>query len=143
MHKFIVLALFAATLTAVAQSPTKATVYLYRLSGYEAGHVGADVFCDKTPILKLRNGRVVAIQLDPGTHVITSTFHGNGVILDAKAGDTYFVRVDLKLAGISGSVKFTATEMLPDQGKFETKQLKPVEQKDLKTDSAPVQSAAN
>src|SRR5258708_15985753 len=73
------------------------------------------------------NGRYFEVRIDPGKH----TFHSNdpqaGVALDLKAGQSYFIRVEIATGMMKGHGRLIL--MSPEQGGYELKssKLKPLD----------------
>jgi hypothetical protein len=124
--------------TAFGQTPTdaadstKATVYIYRAKNGFGGPYKPSIFDNKREILRMRNGYFYAMTINPGAHIITSTMPGNGVSLEVKAGQIYYVSVEMAVPSAFSSYKGKVTLAAPEQGKFEVSQLKAVDPGDLK-----------
>jgi Protein of unknown function (DUF2846) len=118
--------------TPVARDASKATVYFYRLRDNYGALLKPSVFCDKAQVARMRNGRFVSTTFPAGPHTITSTFTGNGMVLDLKPGETYYVRLEMVHATLIHNARGEVTAVMPEQGKFEVSQLKPAEPDDLK-----------
>ena len=111
------------------------TVYFYRLRESYGAFLKPSVFADKAQVARMRNGRFLLTTLEPGSHTITSTFTGNGLIVEMKPGETYYFRVELTRPTMLHNARGEVTLVTPEQGKFEVAQLKPAEAEDLKVDS--------
>lgn len=138
MRKLAAVALFFAA-SLVAQdttNPSNATVYFYRLREFYGAALKPSIYCDKVQVLRMRNGRYASITVTPGEHTITSNFPGSGVVLDAKAGETYYIQLEMSKPGMIHGGRGQVIEVEPGQGKFEVSQLKPAEPSDLKGDAA-------
>jgi hypothetical protein len=72
---------------------------------------------DDIDVAHLHNGDAVQVTLSPGAHKVYSNDQSTGVELDAKAGQTYFVRVDIKPGAWKGHGQITLID--PQEGKFE------------------------
>jgi hypothetical protein len=123
----------------VAQSPTKATVYVYRLSNYDSSFHKPSVFCDGVEIARMRNGRYFELLLTPGVHKVGSNLPDNEQTIDAKAGETYFVRVEMAPLpkGSHKAVSMGAgkvTLVAAEQGLKDASQLNPAKREDLTKD---------
>jgi hypothetical protein len=68
------------------------------------------------------------------THTITSTFAGNGTVVDMKAGEAYYVRLGMTRPALFHGARGEVTQVEPGQGKFEVAQLKPAEPEDTKAE---------
>jgi hypothetical protein len=121
---------------AAAVPAATANVYFYRLRAAYGSVLRPSIFCDGVQVVRMRNGRFTSASFPIGTHNITSNFPGNGMALDMKAGETYYVRLAVMPASLFHGGKGAVTPVDPSQGKFEVAQLKPVEPEDLKPDTA-------
>lgn len=127
---------------APSDPPSKtATIYVYRFRDAYAMLLKPSVFCDGKQLLRMRNGRFGKFEIPAGSHNLTSTYEGNGVSLDAKAGETYYLRVEMSKPAMFHNSRGQVSQVLEGQGKFEVGQLKPADPEDLKAD--PVSEAKN
>jgi hypothetical protein len=116
----------------------KATVYFYRLrDGYGALRKPS-IFCDNVQVVRMRNGRFVSTTFSAGEHTITSTFPGNGLTLDLKPGESYYIRLAITNATMMHGGRGSVTAVMQGQGKFEVSQLQPAEPEDLKIEEPSV-----
>ena len=74
---------------------SKATVYVYRYKQFVGSALAPSVWCDETELARMENGRYFTVTLDPGKHNFRSNDKQSGIELDAKAGQEYFVRVEI------------------------------------------------
>lgn len=121
----------------VDKTDTKATVYVYRYKQFTGSALAPSVYCDEAQLAKMENGRYFTIRIDPGKHVFHSNDKQAGVELDLKAGEQYFIRVEI----VAGMMKGHGRMILvaPEQGKYElaSSKLKPLDA-DKVVDSARV-----
>ncbi len=110
---------------------SQATVIIYRASGVVGGLYKPSVFDENGEILKMRNGRFVALTVKPGSHTFTSTMAGNKVTIDAKAGETYYLVFTLATYSQYGTFKGQVTQVEAGQAKTEVAKLKPVDAGDM------------
>src|SRR3979411_1779178 len=94
-------------LAAIAQEPaadsqkttdaktSKATVYVYRYKQFVGGALSPSVYCDETELARMENGRYFTVKLDAGKHNFRSNDKQSGIELDVKAGQEYFLRVEI------------------------------------------------
>ena len=82
----------------------------------------------------LLNGDAVQVTVNPGSHKLHSNDKSTGIELDAKAGQTYFVRVDIKTGGWKGHGQVTLID--PQEGKYEFSKQKLSETRDLTSNAA-------
>lgn len=140
MRKLTILALavcFFAGLAASAQEPaagsqatdaksSKATVYVYRYKQFVGSALSPSVWCDETELARMENGRYFTVTLDPGKHNFRSNDKQSGIELDAKAGQEYFVRVEIASGMMKGHGRLIL--VAPEQGGYELKsKLKPLD----------------
>lgn len=111
-------------------SDAKATLYVYRPRRYAGSALKPSVYSDDTELARLENGRFFVAKLAPGSHTIRSNDKASGVALDMKAGTNYYVRIDIEAGAWKGHGKLTL--VLPEQGQYEVKQVKPSSDSDIK-----------
>ncbi len=132
----LVLLLFSSF--AVAQQPTnngsipdgqasQAVVHFYRYKQFVGSALAPSVFCDGTQLARMENGRYFTAKVAPGKHTFTSNDQQSGIELDAKAGEEYFVRVELAAGMMKGHGRLIL--MSREQGSYEMKsdKLKPLD----------------
>jgi hypothetical protein len=107
--------------------PSKATVYIYRYKQFVGSALAPSVWCDKTELARMENGRYFTVKLDPGRHNFSSNDKQSGIELDMKAGEQYFVRVEIATGFAKGHGRLVL--MSPEQGSYELKssKLKPLD----------------
>jgi Protein of unknown function (DUF2846) len=106
----------------------KATLYVYWL------HAGRNlnkpsVYIDEKELARMRSGHFLGVNLDPGQHVVRSTEKAAAVTLDAKPGETYYIR--LSFAETQFKVKVETTLVPAEQGWSELAKTKPSEPGDI------------
>ena len=141
MRKLTILALAVCFfgLAASAQEPaaasqttdakaSKATVYVYRYKQFVGSALSPSVWCDETELARMENGRYFTVTLDPGKHTFHSNDPQSGVVLDLKAGQPYFIRVEIATGLMKGHGRLTLVSA--EQGTYELKssKLKPLDQ---------------
>jgi hypothetical protein len=126
-------------LSAIAQQPTadspktidakpsQASVYVYRYKQFVGSALAPSVFCDETELARMENGRYFTVKLDPGKHTFRSNDKQSGTELDVKAGQEYFLRVEIATGFAKGHGRLIL--MSPEQGGYELKssKLKPLD----------------
>src|SRR5882762_7938990 len=126
-------------LAVIAQEPTsdsqkttaakssKATVYVYRYKQFVGGALSPSVYCDETELARMENGRYFTVRVDPGKHNFRSNDKQPGTELDVKAGQEYFLRVEIATGFMKGHGRLVL--MSPEQGGYELKssKLKPLD----------------
>jgi hypothetical protein len=108
--------------------PAKATVYVYRYKQFVGSALAPSVFCDEVQLARMENGRYFAANIDPGKHTLRSNDQQSGLELEAKAGQEYFVRVEIAAGMMKGHGRLIL--MSPEQGRYElqSKKLKPLDE---------------
>jgi len=138
--RILSLAILLSSLLAFAQEPTttapqtaeakpaKATVYVYRYKQFVGSALAPSVYCDETQLARMENGRYFAAKIDPGKHTFRSNDPQSGLELEAKAGQEYFVRVEIAAGVMKGHGRLIL--MSPEQGSYElkSKKLKPLDE---------------
>src|ERR1700757_2575745 len=80
---------------ATTQDSAKATVYIYRYKQFVGAALAPSVYCDDVQLARMDNGRYFTATIDPGKHTFRSNDPQSGIALDAKAGEQYFIRVEI------------------------------------------------
>jgi len=113
--------------TTEAKSSSKATVYVYRYKQFVGGALSPSVYCDETELARMENGRYFTVKVDPGKHNFRSNDKQSGTELDMKAGQDYFLRVEIAPGAMKGHGRLVL--MSPEQGGYELKssKLKPLD----------------
>jgi hypothetical protein len=107
--------------------PSKATVYIYRYKEFVGSALEPSVYCDDVRLARMDNGRYFAVSIDPGKHAFHSNDKQSGVELDLKAGEQYFIRVEIAAGFMKGRGRLVL--MSPQQASYELKStnLKPLD----------------
>ena len=107
--------------------PSKATAYVYRYKQFVGSALAPSVYCDETELARMENGRYFTVKLEPGKHTFRSNDKQSGMELDMKAGQEYFLRVELVAGAMKGHGRLIL--MAPEQGGYELKspKLKPLD----------------
>ena len=109
-----------------------AHVYVYSYRHVKTlGRVAPTVFVDGKALAKLDGTRFFIVRLDPGIHA----FHlkdkkRGGIEMDLRSGEVYYIRMDMRegaTVGASGLVL-----MSRENGEFDLRQMKPVDEDDIK-----------
>lgn len=100
-----------------APAPAEATVCFYRTSSIVGAAIHPSLFIDDANVGSLGRNQKFTYTVSPGKHRIHSTAKDSGIDLDAKAGETYYVRLNLKMAFLRGSG--TVTLVNSQQGESE------------------------
>ncbi len=103
---------------------SKATVYFYRYKQFIGSRAKPSVYCDETQLAKIENGRYFAVKLDAGKHTFRANDKQSGVELDVKAGQAYYIRVEIIDSFLKQYGRLVL--MAPEQGAYEIKRLKPL-----------------
>jgi hypothetical protein len=102
----------------VEQAP--ATIYFYRPRRFQGSALKPSVFVDDARGGQLHNGDSIKVSVPPGNHRIYSTDKSTGIELNAKPGQTYYVRVDIQVGFWKGHGGVTLVD--PQEGKYEAGQ---------------------
>jgi len=108
----------------------KVTLYVYRQRRYAGSALKPSVYADDIELARMENGRFFVVTLAPGKHVIRSNDKGSGVDLEMKAGQDYYIRIDIETGYWKGHGRLTL--VLPEQGSYELKQTKLLDDGDIK-----------
>ena len=112
---------------AVETTSAKAIVHIYRYKQFVGSALAPSIYCDGTPLARMENGRYFSAKLDPGKHTLTSNDKQSGIDLDLKAGEEYFVRVEIATGFAKGHGRLILVPK--EQGGYELKsdKLKPLD----------------
>lgn len=113
--------------TPKAQDSSKATVYVYRYKQFVGSALAPSVFCDDVQLARMENGRYFTVTVDPGKHIFRSNDEQSGIVLQAVAGQQYFIRVDIAAGFMKGHGRLTMMDI--QQGTYEltSDKLKPLD----------------
>ena len=105
----------------------KAMVYVYRYKQFVGSALAPAVYCDEVQLARMENGRYFTAKIEPGKHVFHSNDKQSGVELDLKAGQEYFIRVEIAAGLMKGHGRLVL--MSSEQGKYElsSSKLKPID----------------
>ncbi len=126
-----VLALAQENSTSAAKSQdtaqSKATVYVYRYKQFVGGALAPSVYCDDTQLARMDNGRYFMVTIDPAKHTFRSNDPQSGILLDAKPGEQYFIRVEIATGFMKGHGRLVL--MSREQASYElvSTKLKPLD----------------
>ncbi len=107
--------------TPAAPASEQATIYFYRPKRFEGYGLKPSVFVDETKAGAMHNGSSVKVSVTPGSHRIYSTDKSTGLDLNAKPGETYYVRIDIQTGFWKGHGGVTLVD--PQEGKYEVGEL--------------------
>lgn len=139
LRRFLFLALCLANVFASAQeqpqavtaqaasTTSKAIVYVYRYKQFVGSALGPSVYYDEVQLARMDNGRYFMVKADPGKHTFRSNDKQSGVDLDLKAGQEYFIRVEIAAGFMKGHGRLILTSA--EQGRYEVQssKLKPLD----------------
>jgi len=110
-----------------AAKASKATVYVYRYKQFVGSALEPSVYCDDVQLARMSNGRYFTIKVDAGRHTFYSNDKQSGIELDAKAGQEYFIRLEIATGFMKGHGRLIL--MAPEQAGYELKsdKLKPLD----------------
>jgi Protein of unknown function (DUF2846) len=107
--------------TSAAPASEQATIYFYRPRRYEGYGLKPSVYIDETKAGSMHNGSSFKVSVPPGDHRIYSNDKSTGLDLNAKPGETYYVRIDIQTGFWKGHGGVTLVD--PQQGKYEVSQV--------------------
>ena len=111
--------------TATAQS--KASVYVYRYQQFLGSALGPSVYCDEVQLARMDNGRYFTVKIDPGKHTFRSNDAQSGVELDVKAGQDYFIRVEIATGFMKEHGRLILTSAEQGRSELKSSMLKPLD----------------
>jgi hypothetical protein len=97
----------------------KSTVYVYRYRQFVGSALAPSVFCDEIELARAENGRYFTVRLDPGKHSFRSNDKQSGTELDLKAGQEYYLRVEIAAGVMKGHGRLVVVS--PEQGGYEVR----------------------
>jgi hypothetical protein len=110
----------------------KSLVYVYSYKHIKTlGRVAPPVYLDGKVLANLDGVRFFIVQLEPGNH----TFHlkdkkRGGIEMEFKAGEIYYIRMDMREGTTVGPAGLAI--MPRENGEFDIKQMKPIDEGDIK-----------
>jgi hypothetical protein len=109
-----------------APNPTgnTARVNVYRYKQYMGKGIRPSIYVDEKDVVRLQSGRYVALA--PGKHSFRSTDKQSQIDVELKAGQEYYIRIDIAPGMWKGHGRLTLVQ--PEQGAGELKQMKPVDE---------------
>jgi hypothetical protein len=110
--------------TKAPATDTKATVYVYRYKQFVGSALEPSVYCDDVQLARMDNGRFFVAKIAPGHHMIRSNDKQSGIDVEFKAGQEYYVRIELATGFWKGHGR--VVHVTPEQGAFEVKKLEPL-----------------
>ncbi len=127
MFKAVLFVLSFASMFATAQevaqpapaNQSKALVYVYRYKQFVGSALAPSVYCDETQLARMENGRYFTVKVDPGKHIFRSNDAQSGIALEVKAGQEYFIRVEIATGFLKGHGRLILTSA--EQGRYEVK----------------------
>ncbi len=124
------------------KSTTTATICFYRPHRFEGSALKPPLFVDDIDVAHLHNGDAVEVTVLAGSHRVYSNDKSTGIDLDAKGGQTYFIRVDIKTGAWKGHGAMTLID--PQEGKYEFSKQKISVTKNLVSESSstPMEAAS-
>jgi len=107
-----------------ASSDAGALVYIYRYKQFTGGALEPSVYCDGKELARMDNGRYFKVKLTPGKHAFRSNDKQSGIEFETKAGEEYYIRVDIATGFWKGHGRLTLLQK--EQGSYEVKKLQPL-----------------
>jgi hypothetical protein len=103
-----------------AAPDAQANIYFYRAKRFQGYALKPSVYVDDARVGTMHNGDSIKVPVAPGEHRLYSNDKSTGIELDAKAGQTYYVRIDIQVGAWKGHGAVTLVD--PQQGKYEVGQ---------------------
>jgi hypothetical protein len=122
--------------TEATKPKDKAIVYIYSLATSSTlGRIKPSVFVDEKEIAQIRPNRFFIVYLESGSHQIhfKKSKKRGGIEMDFKAGETYYLRVSWKVEGTVRPQGFDVVQI--DSARYDLKQLKPIDDDNIKDKS--------
>ena len=114
--------------TASQTKNSQATVYIYRGKHFVGGAFAPSVFCDDFELARMTNGRFLVAKFAAGKHLFRSNDNQEGIDLDLKGGQDYYIRMEVGPSSMKGRLVLVASEEAGD----EIKKLKPLDAANVK-----------
>jgi hypothetical protein len=111
------------------QGTAKCVLYRHRLARGSAVRIG--LFIDGVQAANIVNGRWVSLDVPAGHHTIKPKDDQSGLEMELEAGKTYYVLTWWGEEGMFHAAHKMVTLVAPEQGAYEVKQLKPLDEKDV------------
>lgn len=106
-----------------SSDPTTATVHIYRYKQMSGKLVSPSVYVDDdVELARMVNGRRFVARVRPGKHLFYSNDRQAGAFIEGKAGESYYVRIELATGALKGHGRVVLVPK--EQGEFEVKTLK-------------------
>ncbi len=112
-----------------------AIVIFYRPKRFMDSTFKPSVYVDDKTIGRIGNGENFKVKVPAGAHKIFSNDKSTGTDLDAKAGETYYIRIDMKTGLTTARGAVTLVEK--QEGAFEVTQTKQVLDVDITGEPGP------
>src|SRR3974390_1828311 len=80
-----------------APTAETATICFYRPHRFQGSALKPSIYVDDSQIARLKNGASVNVAIPAGQHRVYSNDKSTGIDLDAKGGQTYYVRMDIQV----------------------------------------------
>jgi hypothetical protein len=122
-----------APVTAPATAGDKATIYIYRQKAFMGMALRPTVMVDGKDLVNMGNGRLYVGYFTPGSYDFRMDDKKSGAKLDLKAGDVYYMRVDIVPGFWKGGGKLSLIDA--KQAVDEVKGLTPIEAKEVEDKS--------
>jgi hypothetical protein len=107
------------------RNAAQATVYIYRYKQFAGGALAPLVFYDDFELARMTNGRFLVAKFPAGKHAFRSNDNQEGIELDLKGGQDYYIRVEIAARMMKDHGRLVL--VAPEQGGEEIKKLKPLD----------------
>jgi Protein of unknown function (DUF2846) len=106
------------------QEPNEVIVYFYRYKQYNSSALAPSVYCNEGELARIDNGSYFFAKLPTGKHTFRSNDKQSGIEIELKAGETYYIRVEMVSGFVKGHGRLVL--MQKEQGSYEIKKLPPL-----------------
>jgi hypothetical protein len=103
-------------------SSNEARVDIYRYKQAFAKGIRPSIVVDEIDVARLQDGRSVVLTMPAGIHTFRSNDAQSRVELELKAGQVYYIRIDIAPGLVKGHGRVMLVQ--PEQGAAEFKQMK-------------------
>ena len=108
---------------------SKIVVNVYRYKAFTGSALEPPFLVDGVKLAQIDNGTWFKVRLDPGKHTFQSNDKQAGIELELKAGEVYYIRMELAEGFWKGKGRLLLVPK--EQGAFEIQKLKPLKKEKI------------